>query len=200
MANTKSRLNIKVVVVGDGAVGKTCLILSYTTNSFPDNVLPTVFDNYSFDMMVDNKYARLGIWDTAGQSDFDRLRPMSYRDTDIFLVCFSVASPTSLSNVNEKWAIEVKHYGPDVPLVLCGTQADLRNDDKTIKALKGQNQQPVTREQGEAMSKAIGATSYVECSAITMTNVKEVFDACARAAIKRMEERAGGKKGCCVVL
>src|ERR1700709_1157023 len=136
---------IKCVVVGDGAVGKTCLLISYTTNAFPTEYVPIVFDNYSANVMVDGKTISLGLWDTAGQEDYDRLRPLSYPQTDVFLICFSVVSPTSLENVAAKWAPEVQHHCPNVPIFLIGTKADLRDDPESISRLRDRHLQPVTR-------------------------------------------------------
>ena len=81
---------------------------SYTTNKFPSEYVPTVFDNYAVTVMIGDDPYTLGLFDTAGQEDYDRLRPLSYPQTDVFLVCFSVTSPASFENVKEKWFPEVR--------------------------------------------------------------------------------------------
>ncbi|MED6240843.1 hypothetical protein ATANTOWER_029259, partial [Ataeniobius toweri] len=77
----------------------------------------------------------LALWDTAGQEDYDRLRPLSYPDTDVILMCFSIDSPDSLENIPEKWTPEVKHFCPNVPIILVGNKKDLRNDEHTRREL-----------------------------------------------------------------
>ncbi|ELK27243.1 Rho-related GTP-binding protein RhoJ [Myotis davidii] len=81
---------LKCVVVGDGAVGKTCLLMSYANDAFPEEYVPTVFDHYAVTVTVGDKQHLLGLYDTAGQEDYNQLRPLSYPNTDVFLICFSV--------------------------------------------------------------------------------------------------------------
>ena len=126
-------------------------------------------------MIGDDPYT-LGLFDTAGQEDYDRLRPLSYPQTDVFLVCFSVTSPASFENVKEKWFPEVHHHCPGVPCLIVGTQIDLRDDPQVLEKLARQKQRPVTPEQGERLARELGAVKYVECSALTQKGLKNVFD------------------------
>jgi Ras-related C3 botulinum toxin substrate 1 len=191
---------IKCVVVGDGAVGKTCLLISYTTNAFPGEYIPTVFDNYSANVMVDGKTISLGLWDTAGQEDYDRLRPLSYPQTDVFLICFSLVSPPSFENVRTKWWPEISHHAPSTALVLVGTKLDLRDDPATIEKLRDRRMAPITYPQGVAMQKDINAVKYLECSALTQKGLKNVFDEAIRAVLNPAPKPTkANKKGCVIV-
>merc|ERR1711923_4088 len=187
----------KLVIVGDGACGKTCLLIVFSKDQFPEVYVPTVFENYVADIEVDGKQVELALWDTAGQEDYDRLRPLSYPDTDVILMCFSIDSPDSLENIPEKWTPEVKHFCPNVPIILVGNKKDLRNDSSTIKELGKMKQEPVSYSEGEQMASRIGAKSYLECSALTKEGVRDVFEAATKAALQR---KTGKKKSGCQLI
>ncbi|KAJ2490379.1 GTPase Cdc42 [Coemansia sp. RSA 2050] len=188
---------IKCVVVGDGAVGKTCLLISYTTNKFPSEYVPTVFDNYAVTVMIGDEPYTLGLFDTAGQEDYDRLRPLSYPQTDVFLVCFSVTSQASFENVKEKWFPEVSHHCPGVPCIIVGTQVDLREDAVTLQKLAKNKQKAIMEEQGLMLARELKAAKYVECSALTQKGLKNVFD---EAIVAALEPPAPKKKSRCMLL
>lgn len=193
--------NIKCVVVGDGAVGKTCLLISYTTNAFPGEYIPTVFDNYSANVMVDGKPVNLGLWDTAGQEDYDRLRPLSYPQTDVFLVCFSVISPSSFDNVRSKWIPEISHHAPGVPFLLVGTKTDLRDDPDQMQRLREKHLEPISEARGQQLAAQLGARKYLECSALTQKGLKNVFDEAIRTVLFEKHQKTAKKSSnACTIL
>ena len=192
-----SYIKLKLVIVGDGACGKTCFLMVFRNDEFPPDYVPTVFENYVKELTVDNKDVELELYDTAGQEDYDRLRPLSYPGSDVILVCYSIDSPNSYDNVKERWFPEVEQFCPRVPVVLVGLKKDLRDDETTIEDLKEQGQEPVTVDQGKKMASDIGAVDFLECSALKRDGVNEVFEAAVRAAIARRRK----KSGCpCVIL
>ena len=173
--------SIKCVLIGDGAVGKTSLLWSYALSRFPEDYEPTVFDNYTCHVCVDGKIVALNLWDTAGQEEYDRLRPLSYHSTDVFVIAFSLINKTSLSNITQKWLPELKAYCPNAKIVLCGNKSDLADSPSTRAKLAARGQEIVTDEEAEAVAKSCGAT-YVRASALTQAGLKTVFD----SAIKKV--------------
>ncbi|VAH21130.1 unnamed protein product [Triticum turgidum subsp. durum] len=194
---------IKCVTVGDGAVGKTCMLICYTSNRFPSDYIPTVFDNFSANVSVDGNIVNLGLWDTAGQEDYSRLRPLSYRGADVFVLAFSLISSASYENVLKKWMPELRRFAPNVPIVLVGTKLDLRDHRAYLADHPGAS--AITTAQGEELRKQIGAAAYIECSSKTQqvvqprpeANVKAVFDTAIKVVLqppRRREVMAARKK------
>ena len=153
-----------------------------------------VFDNYAVTVMIGEDPYTLGLFDTAGQEDYDRLRPLSYPQTDVFLVCFSVTSPASFENVREKWFPEVHHHCPGVPCLIVGTQIDLREDPTVVEKLARQKLRPISAETGERLARELGAVKYVECSALTQQGLKNVFD---EVRLRRLRAPYSPSGDCC---
>jgi small GTP-binding protein len=178
--------HLKIVVVGDGAIGKTCLLISYTTNAFPGEYIPTVFDNYSANVMYREQAVNLQLWDTAGQEEYKKLRPLSYPQTDIFIIGFSLVDEVTLENVENAWTPEVKEHCPNTPYILLGLKSDLRDG-------ASQGMTPIPSSRGEAVAKKIKASAYVECSAYKAFNMKEAFDT-AISVVLDSKKPDGNKK------
>eukprot|EP01087_Luapelamoeba_hula_P011020 TRINITY_DN295_c0_g1_i1.p1 TRINITY_DN295_c0_g1~~TRINITY_DN295_c0_g1_i1.p1 ORF type:complete len:202 (+),score=32.75 TRINITY_DN295_c0_g1_i1:279-884(+) len=181
MAGEGDPLKIKLVVVGDGTVGKTCLLMCYCKGEVPKEYVPTVFENFVVSLTAGGRMTELVLFDTAGQEEYDRLRPLSYANANVILICFSLMSRTSLNNVNIKWIKEVRHHQAHAPVILVGTKRDLRGDPDELERLRKEQEEPVSEEDARHMMRTIGAVAYVECSAYNNDNVKAAFDEAIRA-------------------
>lgn len=189
----------KLVLLGDGASGKTSLLNVFTRGYFPTVYEPTVFENYVHDIFVDNVHIELSLWDTAGQEEFDRLRSLSYDDTDLIMLCYSVDSKDSLENVESKWVGEIADNCPGVKLVLVALKCDLREktDDDDAAADQREKGPTINYDQGLEVARRIGASRYLECSAMKNRGVNEAFTEVARVALSVNKERQESK---CTIL
>ncbi|KAL4564902.1 hypothetical protein LXL04_028978 [Taraxacum kok-saghyz] len=170
--------------------------------------VPTVFDNFSANVVVNGAIVNLGLWDTAGNllkhyqlEDYNRLRPLSYRGADVFILAFSLISKASYENVSRKWIPELKHYPLESQSSLLGPKLVNLRDDKQFFA-DHPNAVPITTAQGEELKKTIGAPAYIECSAKTQENVKAVFDSAVKVVLappSSKKKKGNAQKGCSIL-
>ncbi|EDO15244.1 hypothetical protein Kpol_1029p18 [Vanderwaltozyma polyspora DSM 70294] len=180
----------KLVIIGDGACGKTSLLYVFTLGKFPEKYHPTVFENYVTDCIVDGIKVSLTLWDTAGQEEYERLRPFSYSKADIILIGFAINDTESLYNARTKWSEESLRYCPDAPIILVGLKKDLRNNNTDGDDL-------VRSEDAETVARQIGAKKYLECSALTGEGVDSVFELATRTSL--LVNKEPGSKCCTIV-
>ncbi|PLN79864.1 P-loop containing nucleoside triphosphate hydrolase protein [Aspergillus taichungensis] len=192
---TDNVMRRKLVIIGDGACGKTSLLSVFTLGYFP--TVPTVFENYVTDCRVDGRSVQLALWDTAGQEDYERLRPLAYSKAHVILIGFAIDTPDSLENVKHKWAEEANERCPGVPIIIVGLKKDLRDDPMAIEEMRKKSLRFVTAKEGHDTSTSLGARKYLECSSLTGEGVDDVFEAATRAALLTFEKR---KSSCCIVL
>ncbi|KAI0339532.1 ras-domain-containing protein [Trametopsis cervina] len=219
--SSQSPIRRKLVIVGDGACGKTSLLCSFALGEFPKEYV-TIFENYVAEIRLDGKPVQLALWDTAGQEEYERLRPMSYSKSHVVLIAFAIDTPDSLDNVSVKWIEEVRSIcGSQIPVILVGCKSDLRPAPSHPSFTNF-----VSREQAERIAQQIGARAYKECSALKIEGVDDVFEAATRASMlmregvpthvgsgggslggshRRGNSRGGdqdweGQKGCCIIL
>ncbi|KAJ8309107.1 hypothetical protein KUTeg_013981 [Tegillarca granosa] len=213
--DVNSPKKIKVTAIGDSGVGKTCMLMTYATKTFPDSEsAPQLYENStlkagrsnSFEVPISLQFQgvtyQLGLTDTIGGDEYRQLRGIFTAGTDVFVVCFSVTEPETLENVKQSWVTEIKLLSPKASFVLVGTKTDLREDSDTISKLKEKNTKPVSIQDGIKTAKSLGAKTYVECSALNMVGLKEVFETVVLVATnktftrsKRDSTREGVKDG-----
>ncbi|UJR08472.1 hypothetical protein I4U23_012741 [Adineta vaga] len=176
--------HITSVIIGDSGVGKSALVVSYTTNGFPKQYVPTAFDNYSVDVSVGTQPVHFDICDTGGKEQFSPLHGLCIPYSDVILLCFSVVNPQSFQNAITYWLSRARRSNSTIPIILVGTQMDLRSDLKTLLSLDQQKLKPVTEKEARICAQQIHACTYIECSALTEKNLKNVFDTALLTALE----------------
>ncbi|PVD31220.1 hypothetical protein C0Q70_06632 [Pomacea canaliculata] len=178
----EARLRRTVTAVGDGACGKTSLLLRMSQDVFVEQVYePTTFESDVVEVFRGTRKMQLTLQDCAGQETYDRMRPVAYADVHVILLCFSLDNPDSLVNAETTWFQEVTYYCPAVPLILVGNKKDLRDAWETTET----RDRPigatfVTCQQGQDAARRLKAKDYIECSAKTSEGVKRVLGTSVR--------------------
>ena len=193
MATLGDSRKLKIVMLGDGMVGKTYIVKSYIDKECPQGDLWTEFEYFTaeFSGKIEGKQRtiQLELFDNAGQEDYDRLRPLGYPGTDVVIMVASVVSKDSFENIEAKWIAEAKHHLPRAPVILVGSMVDLRRSQDQIRKLERKGQQAISYAEGVSLAKKIGAKAYVECSAKTGEGLTEVFAEAVKAFLKEESRR-----------
>lgn len=190
---------VKCVLVGDSSIGKKALLTAYVNMVLPGEFVTGVFDDYSVQVVVDDQNVDLRLWDTTRPNDCKQIRSLDYASADVLILLFSLVSPTSLENIQNLWVPEIRECRPDVPIILVGTDHDLRDEfDQHADEYRAKGMEPIESQKGEETKERIGARAYIECSAKTQYNVKEVLEAACRVILRSCHPSDAG--GCCELL
>ncbi|KAL8584366.1 hypothetical protein ACOMHN_031986 [Nucella lapillus] len=188
-----------MVIVGDGDCGKTCLLYRFAYDQFFTRYIPTIFEVEAKTVYYKEKEVNLVMYDTAGQEDYDRLRPFSYDETDVMVICFSLDNPDSLDNVLLNWLPETRYFCGNIPVLLVGNKKDMRghsahdttsdvvlhtDPDNNNPEMKRSSNTTVSYDEGQTVASKMGAVAYFETSAKTGEGTDAVFEAVVRAGME----------------
>lgn len=182
---------IKMVFVGDRHIGKSSMLVSCTTNRFPDEGVASGFDTLTAHLVYQEHPTQLDLADTPGSEGFDRVRPLSYPGAAVVGLGFSLGSRSSFEAVTERWLPEIRHHLPQAPIILIGMKADLRDDPSWVYS------DPIPREECDALAGQIGSAAYHENSAVTQAGLAQTFQtmiAAARGELGNNSELPTGRR------
>jgi len=189
--------DIKVVMVGDGNVGKTSLLISYTTNRFPEDHIPTIFEYYSSYAVVNNNPVRMNFLDTSGEKDYQELNVLGYNQADVFVVVFSVSDPNSFKNVKKFWIPEIRKYDSTIPILLIANKIDKRDEgtETSPKPTKKKEtaKQFVSTEKISRISKKY-KLQFIEVSAYSQKNLHTAMQMAAELGMQKIQRSIPKKK------
>ena len=167
-----------MMVLGGQMVGKTSLLYTFQTGRFPgDNIyLPSIMNNYNCNLLVHRTPVNLELWDSVSTECHDRLRPLSYPETDVFLLCFSVSNRKSMEDCYT-FKCEVENLGecPQAKFIVVATKIELRHNEVVIEKLAGKGITAVSFDEGHQLALQIGAVGYCECSSRTYKGVRALL-------------------------
>ena len=168
----KYDINFKIIVIGNSGVGKSCITIKATQDIFKEDIASTIgFQFFSFHVKIDDKIFKLQIWDTCGQEIYRSLITNFYRSTALAIICYSVTDAKSFQEI-DIWLKQLKmNADPDCKVFLIANKIDLPN-------------RVISSEEGMKCKKEHGFECYMETSAKTGVNVKELFVNCALALYK----------------
>ncbi|GBM15138.1 Cell division control protein 42 [Araneus ventricosus] len=180
----EARKCIRCNAVGDIGVGKTSLLLAYEMNRFPHEIdlIKARCSSPFISVAVNCASWTVDLVDTVTFESVARMRPMFYRDAQVFLACFSVVLPSSVESLETQWIPEITYYCPETPYILVGTQIDLRDDGITVERLAEKNLKPITPEEGKKLAEELEAVKYLECSVFTREGMKDLMEEVVLAA------------------
>ncbi|KAK7881665.1 hypothetical protein WMY93_030074 [Mugilogobius chulae] len=194
----------KLVLVGDVQCGKTAMLQVLAKDYYPETYVPTVFENYTTCLDLEEQRVELSLWDTSGSPYYDNVRPLCYSDSDAVL-CVS----TSADRTQSTWKTEIQDFCPQTRILLIGCKTDLRTDVCTRIELSNQKQAPISYEQGTSLAKQLGAETYLECSAFTSEkSIHSVFRTASQACVTKLQESSSKSspafskdrsKSCCIM-
>ncbi|XP_056643708.1 ras-related protein Rab-9A [Diorhabda carinulata] len=181
-SNNKNTL-LKVVILGDGNVGKSCLMNRFVSNQFDEHSFHTIGVEFlNKDIEIDGETYTLQIWDTAGQERFKTLRTPFYRGSDICLLTYAIDDKCSYRNL-QMWKNEFLYYADikenvQFPFIVVGNKSDVSAEEREVSQLEL-----------ETWCNENSITSFIETSAKTANNVQEAFKMAVQHWLK-LESRA----------
>ena len=183
---------VKALFLGDAAVGKTTVLIAYVQGEFITEHIPTVFDNYTANIVVEKATVPLVLWDTAGHEEFNNLRRLQYPKADIFVIMYCINDKNSFYNITKTWINELAKYS-DKPFMIVGNKSDLRTDEDDC----------VSQEEALELAANLGASAYAECSAKTREGLEDLFETCVRVithpkSLPKLKSKKKEKEGCTV--
>lgn len=171
-------MKLKCVFLGDSKVGKTWLITTFITGENPSDQMSTIFDSFSCNIEIKKKNVDLSLWDTSGDLKYDRIRQLSYPNTDIFFICYAVNSMRSFNNVRN-WYHEIQEIAESnqIPVILVGTKDDVKNDYSEPDI--------VSTEMGRKLSDDCNFHDFIETSSLERKNLYLLFERAVDYKIKK---------------